>query len=129
MPERIPESSLTRGPITCVALASKTDPDQQPPLYPQLSLSVRPLPCCGFGAWSFLGPNPNPNATPNLDLHRNLSRPRTLPLQLSRLLPWALLSGFEGDQETRVASGLETTLDRTVTLAKGLFPWGPHSNV
>ena len=45
----------------------KRDPDRHRPLCPHLSPSVRPLPCCGFGAWNLLGPNPNPNPTPNRD--------------------------------------------------------------
>ena len=44
LPERIPEASSTRGPITCVALQTKTDPDRHRPLCPQLSPSGRPLP-------------------------------------------------------------------------------------
>ena len=65
LPERIPEASSTRGPITCVALQTKTDPDRHHPFCTPLSPSGRPLPCCGFRAWSLLGPNPNP--TPNTD--------------------------------------------------------------
>ena len=45
----------------------KRYPDRHRPLCPQLSPSVRPLPCCGFGAWKLLGPNRNPNPTPNRD--------------------------------------------------------------
>ena len=62
-------------------------------------------------------------------LHRNLSRPRTLSLHLSRLAAWALTSALEGDHETGVASALATSLDRTLTLAKALSPRGPSANV
>ena len=65
----------------------------------------------------------------NRTLHRNLSLPRTLTLQLSRLLAWALTSAHEGVHETGVASTLATSLNRTLTLAKALCPWGPNSNV
>ena len=60
---------------------------------------------------------------------RNLSLPRSLILHLSGLLAWALTSDLEGDHETRVASTLATSLDRTLTLAKALPSWGPNSNV
>ena len=59
-------------------------------------------------------------------LQGNLSLPRSLILHLSRLLAWALTSAFEGDHETRVASGLATSLDQTLTLAKAR---GPNSKV
>ena len=58
-------------------------------------------------------------------LHRNLSLPRSLILHLSRLLAWALTSALDGHHETGVASALATSLDRTLTLAKALFSWGP----
>ena len=107
----------------------KRDPDRHRPLCPQLSPSGRPLPCCGFGAWNLLGPNPNPNTTRPGTLPRNLSLPRSLILHLSRLLAWALTSALEGDHETGVASALATSLARTLTLAKALPSWGPNSNV
>ena len=62
-------------------------------------------------------------------LHQTLSLPRTQTLQLSHLVAWALTSALEGDHETGVASALATSLDRTLTLAKALSPWGPNSNV
>ena len=62
-------------------------------------------------------------------LHRNLSLPRTLTLQVNRLRAWALTSALEGDHETGVASSLATSLDQTLTLAKAPSPWGPHANV
>ena len=37
LPERIQEASTTRGRWTCAALQTKTDPDGQRPLCPQLS--------------------------------------------------------------------------------------------
>ena len=103
----------------------KTDPNQHRPMCPQLSLSGRTLPCCGFGAWSLLGPKPNPNPTLNQDPHQILSMPRTLTLQLIRLLARALTLVLEGDYETNVASALSTSLDRTLRLAKALSPWDP----
>ena len=69
------------------------------------------VPCCGFRAWSLLGPNPTPNRTPNGTIHRNLSLPRTLTLQLSRHLEWTLTSAIEGGHETGVDSALVTYLD------------------
>ena len=107
----------------------KRDHDRHRPLYPQLSPSGRPLPCCGFGAWNILVPNRNPNPTPTGTLPRNLSLPRSLILHLSGLLAWALTSALEGDHETGVASALATSLDRTLILAKALPSWGPNSNV
>ena len=62
-------------------------------------------------------------------LHRKLSLPLTLTLQLSHHLAWALTTALEGDHETGVASALVTFLDRTLTLAKALSPWGPNSKV
>ena len=62
-------------------------------------------------------------------LHRNLSLPRILTLHLSPLVAWALTSALEGDHKTGVTSALATSLERTLTLAKALFPWGPNSNV
>ena len=76
-----------------------------------------------------LGVNPNPNPTRTGNLHRNLSLPRSLIVQLSCLLAWALTSALEGDHEDRVAMALVTFLDRILTLAKALSSWGPNSNV
>ena len=69
------------------------------------------------------------NLHQTLRLHRNLSLTRSLILHLSSLLAWALTSALEGDHETGVASALETSLARTLTLAKALPSWGPNSNV
>ena len=62
-------------------------------------------------------------------LHQNLSLPRSLTLQLSRLLAWAFTTAREGDHETIVDSALAMSLNRTLTLAKALSKWGPNSNV
>ena len=74
-------------------------------------------------------------------LHQNLSLPRSLTLQLGRLLAWAFTtaregdhetivdSALEGDHETGVVSALASFLDRTLTLDKALPSWGPNSNV
>ena len=110
----------------------KTDPNRHPPLRPPLSPSGRLLPCCAFGAWSLLGPNPNPNTTPNRDppgKPRTLTLPRTLTQHLSLLVAWVLTSALEGDHETRVASALATSLSRTLTLAKAATPCSPNSYV
>ena len=60
-------------------------------------------------------------------LQGNLSLPRTLTLHLSLLVAWVLTSALEGDNETRVASALATSLSRTLTLAKAATPCGPNS--
>ena len=62
-------------------------------------------------------------------LHQNLSLPRSLTLQLGRLLAWAFTTAREGDHETIVDSALAMSLNRTLTLAKALSKWGPNSNV
>ena len=62
-------------------------------------------------------------------LPRNLSLPRSLILHLSCLLAWALTSDLEGNHKTGVASALATSLDRTLTLAKALSPWGPNYTI
>ena len=107
----------------------KMDLDQHRPMCPQLSLSGRPLPCCVFGAWSRLGPNPNPNRIPNWDPPPK-PKPASIPNPaIEPLLACTLTSALEGDQETGVASALATSLDRTLTLAEALSPWGPNSKV
>ena len=107
----------------------KRDPDRHRPLCPQLSPSGSPLPCCGFGpgtSWDLTLTLTLPRSE---TLHQNLSLPRSLALQLSRFLAWALTSALEGDHETGVASALATSLARTLTLAKALPSWGHNSNV
>ena len=105
----------------------KTDPERHSPLCPHLSPSGRPLPCCGFGAWSLLVPNPN--HTPDMD-------PTPKPMPASKPNPafeppsgMALTTALEGYQKTRVFSALATSPDRTLNLAKALSPWGPNSIV
>ena len=105
----------------------KRDPDRHRPLCPQLSPSGRPLPCCGFGAWSLLVPNPN--HTPDTD-------PTPKPMPASKPNPafeppsgMALTSALEGYHKTRVVSALATSPDRTLNLAKALSPRGPNSIV
>ena len=58
-------------------------------------------------------------------LHRNLSLLRSLILNLSRLLAWALTSALGGHHETGVASDEATSQDRTLTLAKSLSSGDP----
>ena len=114
---------LDRGPIDVCGLGRQRlvltgtlpVPSTQPCGEKTVLLGVRPL--------TLLGPNPNPNPTPTRTLHRKLSLPRTLNLHLSRLLAWALTSALKRDHETRVSSAVETSLHRTLTLAKALSPW------
>ena len=107
----------------------KRDPDRHRPLCPQFSPSQRPRPCCAFGTWSSWEVTPKLTLPRTGTLHGNLSLPRSLTLQLSRLLAWALTSALEGDHDTRLASALVTSLVRTITLAKALSPWGLKSDV
>ena len=107
----------------------KRDADRHRPLCPQLCPSGRPLPCCGFGARRSCELTLTLTLTRTGNLHRNLSLPRSLILHSRRLLAWAFTSTLEGDHETVVASALATSLDRTLTLAEALSPWGPYSNV
>ena len=107
----------------------KRVPDRHGPLCPQMSPSQRPRPCFGFGAWSSWELTPTRNLPRTGTLNRNLSLPRSLILHLSCLQACALNSTLEGDHDTRVASALETSLDRTLTLDKALSSWGPKSNV
>ena len=102
---------------------TKTNPGQQPAICPQLIPSGRQWHCCGFSAWSLRGleTNHNPNQIPQ----RNLTLSRTLTLNLTHTLAWALTSAFEGDHETGVASALEMSLDQSLTLAKALRPGEP----
>ena len=87
------------------------------------------LPCCGFGTWNLLGPNPNRILTPYRDPPLKPKHASSLILHLSRLLAWALTSALEGDHETGVASAVSTSLDRTLTLAKALASWGPNQGL
>ena len=89
----------------------KRDPARHRPLCPQLSPSGRPLPCCGFGAWSLLGPNPNLNPTP---IQEPLPKPKpaSIPNPAIDCRPaWAFTSALEGDLEAAVASALAVSLD------------------
>ena len=122
-------ASSTAEGTTCGPWQPKRDPDRHRPLCPQLSPSGRPLPCCGFGAWTSWDLTLTLTLPRTGTLPRNLSLPRYLNLQLSRLLASALTSAFEGDHETGVALALVTSLDRTLTLAKALSPSGHNSNV
>ena len=129
LPWRIPEASSTGAHRRAWPWQPKTDPDRHPPLRPPLSPSGRLLPCCAFGAWSLLGPNPNPIPTRNWEPSPNLRLPRTLTLNLGHRVARALTLALEGDHETRVASALATSLGRALTLAKAVSPCGPNSNV
>ena len=62
----------------------KTHPDRHRPLCPQLSPSWRPRPCCGFSAWISWKLTVTLTLPGTGTLHRNLSLPRSLTLQLSR---------------------------------------------
>ena len=117
---------LDQGPITCVALQRKTDPDWHHPFCTPLSPSGRPLPCCGFHAWSLLGPKPNPNPILNQDPPLKPQPASNPNPALVPLVAWALTSALEGDHEQRVESALATSVARTLTLAKALSPRGPN---
>ena len=129
LPERIPEAPPSGADQHVWPWQPKRDPDWHRPLCPQFSPSQRPRPCCAFGTWSSWEVIPKLTLPRTGTLHRNLSLPRSLTLQLSRLLAWALTSALEGDHETSVASDLAMSLDQTLTLAKALSSWGPNSNV
>ena len=76
-----------------------------------------------------MGANPNPNPTPNRDPPLK-PKPASIPSPaIDRLLVWALTSALEGYHENGVALAPATSLDRTLTLAEALSPWGPNSNV
>ena len=96
LPWRIPEASSTGAHRRAWPWQPKTDPDRHPPLRPPLSPSGRLLPCCAFGAWSLLGPNPNPIPTRNWEPSPNLRLPRTLTLNLGRRVAGALTLALEG---------------------------------
>ena len=129
LPERIPEASSTRGRSKCVAKAAKNGSLAAPSLVPSIRPLGRPLPCCGFGTWNLLGPNPNSNLTPIRDPPPK-PKPASIPnTAIDHLLAWALTSDLEGDHETAVTSALAVSLDRTLTLANAQSLWGPHSIV
>ena len=107
----------------------KTDPNRHIPFCPQLSPSGRPLPCCVFGTWSLLGPNPKPKPTPNWNPPLKPKAPLKPYPPLEDPVAWALTSAFKGDHESRVASALATSLEGTLSLAKPLSTWGPNPNV
>ena len=76
-----------------------------------------------------LGGNPKTNPTQNWDPPPK-PKPASIPNPaIEPLLACTLTSALEGDQETGVASALATSLDRTLTLAEALSPWGPNSKV
>ena len=129
LPERILEAPRLGADRRVWPWQPNTDPDQHRPLCPQLGLSRRPRPCCGFGAWSSWELTLTLTLPRSETLHLNLSLPRSLTLQLRRLLAWALTSSLEGDHKTGVASALATSLFQTLILAKALSPWGPYPYV
>ena len=107
----------------------KRDPDRHRPLCPQLSPSGRPLHCCGFGAWSLLGPTPNPNPTLIRDPPPK-PKPASMPNPaIDHLMAWALTSALAGDHEKTVASALAMSPEQTISLPNAQSPWGPISNV
>ena len=110
-------------------LQTKPHPDRHRPLCPHLSPWGDHCPVVGSASGASWELTLTLTLPRTVTLHRNLSLPQTLTLQLSRLLAWALTSPLEGDHETGVATALAMSLDRTVTLAKALSPWGPNSNV
>ena len=107
----------------------KRDPDLHRPLCPQLSPSGRPLPCCGFGAWNLLAPNPNSNQTPNRE-----PAPKPKPASIPKPAfepPSGMGPQFspEGGHVPGVAMDLAMCLYRNLPLAKALSPWGPNPYV
>ena len=72
---------------------NQTDPKRHPPLCPQHSPSGRPLPSCGFGTWSLLGPTltltlppkrgPPTKPKPALNPNPTLEPPRPMSPHLS----------------------------------------------
>ena len=101
------------------------DPDRHRPLCPQLSPRGDPCPVVGSApenSWDLTLTLSLPRTG---TLHQNLSLPRSLILNLSRLLAWALISALGGHHETGVASDEATSQDRTLTLAKSLSSGDP----
>ena len=129
LPERIPEAPPSGADRSVRPWQAKRDLDRHCPLCPQCRPTQRPRPCCGYGAWSSWELTPTLTLRQTGNLHRNLSLPRTLILHLSCLRAWALTSAIEGHHENGVALALATSLDRTLTLAEALSPWGPNSKV
>ena len=101
----------------------KTNPDQHPPLCPQLSLPGRQMQCCGFSAWSLLGPNPNPTPNQNPQPKPNLiSKPNPASEPPSGMGPHFSPRGRSQDW-SRFGPG--DVLDQTLILAQTLFQWRP----
>ena len=107
----------------------KWNPDRHRPLCPQLSPSGRPLPCCGFGTWNLLKPNPNPKPTPNRDPPPK-PKPASIPNPAfeptSGMGPHYSPRGRSRDR-SRFGPGVVPV--RTLSLAKTLPSSGPNSNV
>ena len=122
-------SLLEQGPIDVGGLAAKDRSLPAPTLVTSTQHFGETTTLLCVRRLALLEPNPNPNHNPNRDPPPQPKPALNPNLQLSRLLPWALTSALEGDHETRVASALETSLDRTLTLAEAPSPWGTNSNV
>ena len=83
----------------------KTDPDQHPPLGPQVSPSGRQLP----STWNLLGPIPNPNPKQNPEYNpKPISNPIAPP---EPCFAWTLSSALNRDHESAVTSALVSSLD------------------
>ena len=95
--ERIPEAYLTRAHRIIWPWQPKTNSDWHPSLCSQLSPSWRPLLCCGLGAWSLLGPNPNPTSRENPPLKPKVAS-NSIP-KIYHPVAWTLTSALEGDHE------------------------------
>lgn len=70
-----------------------------------------------------------PAASWSLALTLSLPRTLTVTLRLTRTGIRALISVLQGDHGRGVASGLKTSLDRSLTLAMAVSPRGPHSSI
>ena len=96
-----------------MAVAAKEGSCAAPSLVPSTQPFGGPLPCCGFGAWNLLGPNPNPNPTLNRDPPLK-PKPASIPTPAFER-PSGMGPHFSprGDHENGGASTLPTFLGQT----------------
>ena len=106
-----------------------SDTDRHTPLCTLFIPSERQLHCCGFSAWSLLGPKTNPNRNPKHNLQLTPNPICNWTLYLTPTFSRALNTALDGDHETGVASALSTSLDWTLILPKAFSPWGPNSKI
>ena len=84
---------------------------------------------CTLRAWKCLGTNLNPKQNCNTNPKPKPNTISQLTLHQTHTHPCAHISALHGIHENGVTSALVTSLDRTLTLAKALSPWGPNSKV